>query len=66
MDNPFESIRVAMQQAREARRAVAQHANSMASLLVDSLREVDTEELRRLKRALRFFDATRGKWRTPR
>jgi threonine aldolase len=62
MQNAFDEIRNAMAQARDARRAVDQHANAMADLLEDSLRSVSGYRLAKLKRALRDFNIHTGRW----
>jgi hypothetical protein len=64
MSNPFDEIRWAVQAAREQLKAVDQQAGKMAGLLVGRLHHVETTEyLRDLKRELRDFDMTTGKWK---
>lgn len=64
MSNPFDEIRWAVQAAREQLAAVDAQTGKMAGLLVGRLRHVDAPEaLRDLKRELRDFDMTTGKWK---
>jgi hypothetical protein len=64
MSNQFDAIRYAVQEARDQLRAVDEQAANMAGLLVGRLRRVGREDyLRELKRELRDFDMTTGKWK---
>lgn len=68
MANAFDSFREAMAEAARIRRAANDNAEKMAEFLSDpgTLRCVSPHELRKLKRELRMFDMTSGKWRAPR
>lgn len=63
MDNPWDSMRAAVQQARDLDRAVTSSASAMADLLRGRLHRVDCDYLRDLKRELRGFDMVTGKWK---
>ncbi len=63
MDNIFDTVRAAMQQAKATFQAADNTANQMATLLTGRLRKVDRYTLRELKRELTHFDAVKGKWK---
>lgn len=67
MGNPWDTIRTALDDAREVERALNHHATAMSRLLVGRLRsgDVSIDVLRALKRELQHFDSTRGKWKNP-
>lgn len=60
--NIWDTLRGAVNEARELDRAIAQYANAMAELLRGRLRSVQPSLLRALKRELRDFNMTTGKW----
>ena len=62
MDNPFDEMRRAVQQAREVKRAVELQADSMAGLLAGNLRSVSTYNLGKLKQELRDYNMHTGHW----
>ena len=63
MSNPFDDVRVAVQDARAKLRAADSVAYSMAELLRGRLRQVDSKYLlRALKSELRQYNANTGKW----
>lgn len=62
--NAFDDVRHAVATAQEQLQAADAVASNMAHLLRDRLRKVgSTDTLRALKRELRDFDMTTGKWR---
>ena len=63
MDNPFDQLRQAISQAREANRAVEAHANTMVDLLEPNLRHVSPYRLKALKRQLQDFNAHTQRWK---
>ena len=63
MDNPFDDIRRAVQQAREVNRACDEQANVIADLLDSRLGHVSQYRLKKLKAQLREFNAHTGSWR---
>lgn len=63
MDNPFDAMREAVQQARELNRAVDTQANNLADLLDGRLQHVSKYRLQRLKAQLQRFNATTGAWK---
>ena len=64
MQNAFDEIERAKRQADELNRALDRQATSLAGLLKGRLRHVDwKDDLRALKRELRDFDMTTGKWK---
>lgn len=63
MDNPWDAVRGAVQEARSLDRALDQYANTMADVLAGRLRKVDAGYLLRLKRELRDFNAHTGSWK---
>lgn len=63
MNNPFDDLRDAIQQADEVNRAVQHYSNRMMQLLEPNLRSADAYWLRKMKRALRDFDMTTGRWK---
>lgn len=61
--NPFDEVRDAVRAAKTQLDAADSIANSMAGLLVGRLRHVYTpEHLKALKKELRGFNMTTGKW----
>lgn len=62
MNNPWDDIRAAINEAKAANQAVADHASSMASLLRGNLRRVGPYHLAELKRELRGFNIQTKKW----
>lgn len=63
LGNPWDAINGALSEAREVRRAVDRHSDSMAGLLVGHLRQVSSETLKDLKRELREFNINTGRWK---
>lgn len=63
MENPFDAMRSAVQQAREVDRAVNEQANSLADLLDGRMRHVSPYRLKRLKQQLRNFNMHTGTWK---
>lgn len=63
MDNPFDAMRDAVNQARELNRAVDQQANNLADLLDGRMRYVSKYRLQRLKQQLQRFNAVTGEWK---
>jgi len=66
--NVFDQFREALAEAERVERAASDNADRMAAFLTKpgTLRRVSPYELRKLKRELRLFDMTSGKWRAPR
>ena len=62
IENPFDVMRAAVLQARDLNRAVDQQANALVDLLEGRLENVSSYRLKRLKAALRRFNAGTGKW----
>ena len=62
MDNPFDAMRAAVNEARELNRAVDAQANALADLLEGRLQHVSNSRLARLKRELRDFNIHTGRW----
>lgn len=62
IDNPFDAMRAAVVEARELNRAVELQANALVDLLDGHLESVSEYRLRKLKAALRRFNARTGKW----
>ena len=63
MDNPWDEMRRAVSVARELQKAVQDSSGSMGALLVGNLRHCRIGDLCKLKRELRDFDMTTGKWK---
>lgn len=71
MNNAHDTMRQALNEARDVMRAADEHANAMVLLLIGSdwapttgrLRHVNPDNLKRLKAALRDFDAQALKWK---
>lgn len=70
MNNPFDQVRRAVSDAKEQLAAADDVAYLMAVLLVGRLRKIQmpgnygaTDTLRKLKKELRDFDMTTGKWK---
>lgn len=63
MENPFDEIRHAVQQAKELDRAVASQAGAMATLLVGKLRHCPNYIVEQLKKELREFNIHTGEWK---
>jgi len=64
MDNPWDTMRAALQQADATQRAVDDNARKMAQMLVGRLRKVDVYTLKALKHELQKFDAVTRKWKS--
>ncbi len=62
MDNPFEEIRAAIDQMRELNFAADSYVNVMLDLIDGRLRRADPHRVKRLKSALRKFNARTGRW----
>ena len=66
MSNMFDNMREALSNAKDVQRAADANSTAMAQMLVGRLRHVDSVSvLRALKRELRNFDMTTGKWSKP-
>lgn len=67
MENAWDEVRKAVDQATAINRACDGQATEMAGLLVGRLQHVKTfrgvEYLRKLKKELRDFDMVRGVWK---
>lgn len=63
IENPFDAMRSAVQQARDLNRAVDSQANTIADLLQGRLRTLTPGRLAALKRELRDFNMHTGVWR---
>lgn len=68
MDNPSDSLRAALRQAREVHSALEYHAERLVEFLNEPgvLQQCSAYELRRLKTALREFNMISGRWRKKR
>lgn len=64
MENPWDEIRAAVNQARELNRAIDDQANTLADLLAGRLRKVTQYRLAKLKRELRDFNIHTGEWKS--
>lgn len=64
MNNAWDEVSAAIEQAKEARRALNNHAAKMADLLLDSLEHVPWPTLVKLKAKLRRFDAHTKAWKS--
>jgi hypothetical protein len=61
--NHFDTMRSALQEAKQVQEAADTNATQLAWMLDGRLRRVNSAEaLRRLKRELRSFDMTTGRW----
>lgn len=60
--NAWDDIRAALAAAKDADRALREHATQMARLLVGRLDELPPEVLADLKRELRGFNIARRRW----
>lgn len=63
MNNPFDELRAALDQARMLNRALDNQADSMAHLLVGRLRNLSPYRLSALKRELRDYNIHTGRWK---
>lgn len=63
MQNAFDEMQRALQEAADVQRAADANANRMASLLRGRLRHVGRYQLKALKRELRDFNITTGEWK---
>lgn len=63
VENPWDTMRTAINEANAVQRAVDDHANRMAALLVGRLRKVDRYTLKALKHELQKFDSTTKRWK---
>jgi hypothetical protein len=71
MSNAHDTMRQALQEAKDVMRAADEHANAMVLLLIGPdwsptngrLRHVSADHLKRLKAALRDFDAHKLEWK---
>ena len=63
MNNPFDEIKAAVQNARLLNRAIDRQANTLASLLVGRLHNVSDYHLKLLKKELRDFNIHTGRWK---
>lgn len=63
MNNPFDEVSAAVDQAAALEYACNQNASRMARLLVGRLRHVSEWHLKALKRELRDFNIHTGTWK---
>lgn len=63
MDNPFDVLTRALNEAKEIRRVVTEHGNSMLALLDGNLHGLSAYRLGRIKRQLREFNIHTGNWK---
>jgi hypothetical protein len=63
MDNPFDEMRAAVERAKDLNRAVDLQVNSLVDLLDGRLEHVTVYRLKRLKSALKWFNANTGRWK---
>lgn len=64
MSNVFDDMRTAVESAEMTLKAADKVAEKLVELLTPArLRVVSPYELKRLKRALQKFDASKGKWK---
>jgi hypothetical protein len=63
IDNPFDEMRAAVERAKDLNRAVDLQVNSLVDLLEGRLEHVSTYRLKRLKAALKWFNANTGRWK---
>jgi hypothetical protein len=63
--NAWDTLRDVLAQARDIDNAISSHAERMAEMLnrPGNLRRVSAYELKKMKRQLRDFDMTTGKWK---
>ena len=64
MNNMFDEIRRAIDNAEHMLRVVNNQSNDLADLLTGRLRHVSVYRLKKLKRELQQFDANRGAWKS--
>ena len=62
-DNPFDTMRAAVAQARQVQQWADEHAHAMAVILRGRLRHVSSGVLSDLKRELRDFNIHTGEWK---
>lgn len=63
MENPWDLMRAAMNEARRVMNAADEYADQAARICVGRLRRVDAGTLRALKRELRDFNIHTGEWK---
>lgn len=63
MNNPFDELIDALNQARALQRAVEAQSNAMAILMAGNLRSVSSYNLCKLKQELRDFNMHTEKWK---
>lgn len=63
MNNAFDEIRNAIATAREANSACDTYSSTMARLIINRLRTVDTDALNSLKKELRAYNSQTRKWK---
>jgi hypothetical protein len=63
VNNPFDSLLEAIKLSEDLRRAVNNHADRMARLLVGSLRNISPSVCEQLKRELADFNMQTHKWK---
>lgn len=64
MNNHFDTMRAAMDEARQVQAAADSQANKMANMLRGRLRKVGSYNLAALKRELRDFNMHTGEWKS--
>lgn len=63
MENPFDEMRRAVQEARAMNRAVDEQTNTLLDLLDGRLRNASPFRLARLKKQLQRFNASTRQWK---
>lgn len=63
MQNPFDELIAALNQAESVQRVVQDNSNRLARLLTGNLRHVGGYYLRQLKKELADYNMHTGKWK---
>lgn len=63
MNNAYDEMEMAIQQAEEVKRAAKTHARRMARFLVGNLRDCNHSELVAFKKELKDYNIHTGKWK---
>lgn len=61
-ENPWDALRSAIEQAKNIQQALRSHANTMTDLLLPNLEQISNNRLVQLKKRLRRFNMTTGRW----
>lgn len=64
MDNPWDTMRAAIAQAKSVSSAADQMTRELAGIMRGRLRQCRPDDLVRLKRELRDFNMHTGKWKS--